>query len=649
MVAYPYDIKFTIGANSYGFMCVTPPQQTKSLNVTEIGGPDSVRLMMRGMSEQEANHLDFDPTKDTPFAMADFSGGLGQLEFDGQDDSAYWWGNVCTHVSGRAYLPPSTSSLALPSGTTALTGVYTYITPANTRWDFAWAGVYLWRRDASNSTNMWTLLYTAAQSITDFTVFNGNGLIAFAADTTTTDFVTVTTIADAPGFTNRDHAVFSSGNKPKFWITSRSTLFACVDSGKVYLTVDPTQDAWLGPIQTTVGGLNAPEVGDRSYPFVHAIAVNDYVFVFRTDAGYNIDADQNVSETFWQWKDKPSFENFKYIAAGAEFLFYSIGPEVYFYDPTSGANTPMRLARRDGFSIQSILGLSADNQYVYVLAQVRVPKLRNTSSVALLRGARVAGARWAFECLWEDTSLAGKSYTGLKAAPNGVGTRLYWGLVTGGAASTILMDIPADWDESTGSSFATTGDLFISITRANHPGFAKRHLWVSLEAEGTSVGGSKVAVAYSTDYGATFTSLGDTDTASGGILKLEYSNVHSRSIVLKFTLSGNGTATPVLRVFDHHQRVRFRYLQTVTVGVRVATNLQLLNGSNDTQRPITQLHADLDTIRQSEATILYEDFLGNSFNVSLDSLAYRPTRHESPTGKGEIEALLVANRADSGA
>ncbi len=651
MSSFPYDIRLTIGANKYGFMLVTPPGQTKQLNVTEVGAPNSTRIMMGQLTQGEADRLAFTPEQDTPFAMADFTGGLGQLEFDGNDETSYWWGSgVCTHVTGRTYLAPASSSLAMTGGSAALSGVYSYLHTDGNRWDFAWEGPRLWRRDASNKTNAWATVYTADATITDVTVFNGLAIVAVPSSTNASqDYVTISGITGAVTATARNHSVYSNGTKPKFWVASRNTLFALVDYGKVFYTVDPTQDSWLGPIQTTVGSITKPQVGDGSYAFVEGVAVNDYIFALRTDAGYNIDAEQNVTETFWQWKDKPSGENFKHVAVGGDLLLYSVGPEIYTYDPGTGTNLPLKLSRRDGFSIQSVLGLAADNQYAYVLASVRVPRLRSSTSIALLRGFRASGTRWAWECLWEDTNPGSKSYYRLAAVPNGVGTRLYWGLVSGGASSTYLMDIPADWDESTGSSFQTTGELYCSITRGGFPGFGKRHLWVSLEAEGTTVGGNKVAVAYSTDYGNTFTALGDTDTASGGILKLDYSDVHSRSIVLRFTLTSSaGTSTPILRVFDHHQRVRFRYLPAVNAGIRVANNLELLNGSREVSRGMVQLRADLETCRQSEAAILYEDFIGNSFYVSVDSLSYRPTRHESPTDKGELEALIAFNRADSG-
>ncbi len=59
-------------------------------------------------------------------------------------------------------------------------------------------------------------------------------------------------------------------------------------------------------------------------------------------------------------------------------------------------------------------------------------------------------------------------------------------------------------------------------------------------------------------------------------------------------------------------------------------------------------NTNLRTLRSSDATIAYEDYLGNSFNVSVDQLVFQPTRHESPRDNTELEAQVVLSRADSG-
>lgn len=648
-----YDVMFTIasGANagSYGFMLTTPKDATKQLSIKEVGGPNVERVR----TETEASYSDFNPEQDTPFASMYFMGGLGQLELDFADPSAYLWGSkVITHVPGKVFLAPPVTERTMASGTGIVTGWYHWQSAAGTPYTFAWAGTRLYRRP-DNTTDNWTLVYTASFAITDFVVFNGVGVICTPSSTTgTEDFFTQADPTAAATWTPtaRNHTPFSNGTKPKYVAASRGTLFAAVDYGKVYYTVDPTQDGWVGPLTVTVGSLTGNNVGDSSHAFAHLKAVNDYMFAFRLDAGYAIDSNQAISEVIWQWKDRPANTNFTFLAAGSDNLYFSVGKEVFSYDPTTGLVDDLGLTRMGSFSVETIVGLAADQQSVYVMLRGKVPAIRSATYYVLLRGWKTSG-RWAFENLWEEEDVGTIAYWNVAAVPSSVGTRVYLFRIDGsGNATSYSMDVPHNWDASTGTSFATSGVLYTSINRANFPDFSKRALWISMLTENTTSATFKVAVAYSLDNGATFTALGDTGAGGSGVLstKLDYSGVNGRSIVLRFTFTSDGTTkTPILRVFAHHQRVRFRYLEQVSAALRVDDFIEKNNGAGR-GRSVATLRADLRKLRQEEGDITYEDFLGNSFKVSFDKYEYRPSRHEQPHSRNELEAMVVCHRADSG-
>ena len=639
-------MKLTIsGGSSYGFMLSTPAGESKQLHVGEVSAaaPDRPDAGTEDLSQ-------FDSRADEARAQGSLEGGVGKLEARYQDDAlSYWWGSgVVTHTSGRTYLAPPVTTKSLTSGAASIAGFYTFYHSGGTRYDFCWEGPRLHRRDASNGTNAWTLVYTANVNITDFVVINGAGYIAVpsrldATAPANTDFYYQSDPTAAATWTPtaRAHAAFSDAlGKPRFFRQVRTTTFAIVDNRKVFYSVDPTTDAWVGPIDTSLDGNTSGGPGDTTYPFVSSLAVNDYLFVFKRDAAYNIDSQQEVTEAIWQWKQRPSTRNFAFIAAGGETLYYSTGNEVWAYDPNTGRNVPVGLSRQAGYSTQDILGVGADNQYVYILAKVRVPRIRSSASAALLRGVRVAASEWAFEVLWEDT--ASTAYSNLAAFPYGNGTRVYWAESDG--TDVKHMDVPADWDETTSGSFATGGTLYTSIWRTGFPNNYKRWLWLGLQVESADASNT-VAVAYSTDDGATWTTLG-TISASGAST-LAFSNVVAQSMALRFTWVCAGTATPVLRIYDLHGRVRTRYLPDVRLALRVASRIELNNRSQD-PRLVAQVAADLRTLRASDGTIAYEDYLGNSFNVSVDQLAFLPTRHEAPKDNTELEAHVVLSRADSG-
>lgn len=644
--AYPFDVKLSItGGSAYGFMLATPEGQSKQIKFTEAQGTEAQRLGTQDIATSQ----DFDPRIDTPYAQGDFSGGCGQLEFDFQDETSYWWSSgVVTHVGGKAYPAPPTTTLSLSGVTGALTNGRTYIDTSNNRYDFLWEGLNLWRRDAANQSNAWTKVYTASATIYDFTIVDSIGIITVPGLAGTTDFLYQSNILAAATWTptTANHTGFSDAlGKPAYVNTARGTTYAAVGTAgnnKVLYTVDPTVDGWLGPIDTTLTGNISGPPGDDTYPFTGTRAVGDFMFFMKKDAIYSIDSQQDVYQTIWQWKDKPSEHNFKYHATGGDLLLFNVGPEVYQYDPQTGITASLRLARKDGFSVKEILGLAADNQYVYILARVRVPTIRSADSVAVFRGVRQRGSAWSFEVLWEDTDLTNKTYGVLLAFPFGVGTRLYWGQNNASDTLTYVMDIPAEWDETTSASYQTSTTLWSSISRAGFHGFNKRHLYMNVNTGGYTAS-NYVTVSYTTDDGSNYSSLGAT---SANKTEFNFGNVYGSSIGFKFAFTGTSSTTAVLKNFDHHQRIRFKYLPAANVVVRIANKINLRNGSN-LNLTVDELWQNIVALRVTTAEITYTDYLGNSFPVTVDQIGLVPSMHQAITDY-EAEAVLLLTRADRG-
>lgn len=640
--AFPWDIKLSItGGSEYGFMLVTPEGQSKQIEFTEADGPEADRMNTKDI----ATTRDFSPRIDTPFSMSNFTGGVGQLEYDFNDENAYWWSSgAVTHVNGKVYPAPPASTLTLTGSTGNITCIRTWMDSSDVRYDFLVEGVNIWRRTTTDATTVWTKVYAADAAITDFRIMDSVGLICVPSLAGTTDFLYQSSLTAAATWTPTaaNHTPFSDAlGKPKYMHIVRGTCYAAVGSSKVFYTTDPTTDGWSGPIDTSLTGNISGPPGDDTYAYVGTNAVSDFIFVRKKDAIYSIDSQQDVLEVIWQWKDKPSEYNFKYAATGGDQFVYQVGPEVYVYDPQTGGNTPTGLARKSGFSVKEIIGLDADNQYLYVLARVRVPTIRSAESVALFRGVRSRGF-WSFEVLWEDTSLTNKTYGVLAAVPFGVGTRLYWGQNNASDTVTYVMDIPADWDESLGSSFTTAASLWTSINRSGFPGFQKRHLYFNTNGQNLSAT-NYYNVYYSTDLGTSFSLL---DAADADNTEANFANEHGLSIVFRYDFVSAGTVAPTLNNFDHHQRVRYKYLPAAKIAVRVGPRIEV-RSRGVSNREVHEIWDDIVTLRTSNADITYSDFLGNSFRVTVDLIGVKPTRHTNPT-EYEEEAVLLITRADRG-
>lgn len=641
--SFPYDVTFEANGVIYGFMLVTPSGESKQIQFTEAQAPESQRLSTKDIATTQ----DFDPRNDTPFSMSDLTGGVGQLEWDFNDDTGYWWSSgVVTHVAGRTYLPPAPAAVSLGASATGdITSMLTYLDVNQARWDYAWEGPRVWVRDASNGTNGWVNCYTASVDITDICVMDNVFLIAVPTLSGTTDFLyEPTPVSSSWAPTSVNHSAFSAaGGKPKFFEVVRGTCYAMVDKNKVFYTTDPLVDGWAGPIDTTLTGNISGPPGDDGYGFTGSNSVADFLFVKKQDAVYSIDSQQDVIEVLWQWKDRPSPYNFKFTSIGGDQFVYSVGTEVYVYDPQTGMSNSVGLSRKTGFSIKEIKGLACDNQYVYVLARVRVPVIRSAECMALLRGVKIRPGVMAFEVLWEDTDISSTSYANLFAFPQGIGTRLYWNRNDSGTTDMMILDLPAEWDESSNTSFATAGSLYTSVCRSGFPGFEKRFLYFNLNGSSLS-STNKITVKYTTDSGATYTTLGD---ATSTPYEANFSDVHGATAGLRFDFVSAGTVTPIMLNFDHHMRVRFKYLPTIALSIRIGKGIELRN-SGKSNKFVWELWDDLKTLRTSNYEITYKDFLGNEFPVTIDIIGVKPTRHEKPL-EYEEEAAMVLTRADRGA
>lgn len=639
--AFPFDVKFTVGSDEYGFMLVSPKGQSKQLVIQEVGGPDAQRVSNSAI----ATHQDYPPAVDTPFAMGDFAGGAGQLYYEEGDDTAYLWSTgIVTHTNGKAYLAPVETARTLTNGTGAVTSWETYVTSAGVRYDFAVEGTRLWRRNASTDS-AWAIVYTASTDITDFKVIDGKGLIAVPGSSDPTDFRMQSDVTAAATWTptSMEHSVFSTSlGKPRYFYNIRGTTYALVGTKKVFYSADPSADGWIGPINTSLAGNSTGSAGDSTYQYTGVISVGDFIFVMRNDVIYSIDASQNVIEVIWEWKDRPSDNNFKYYASGSDKFIFSVANEVFMYEPQTGVTRPMLLSRRSGFSTKEILGVGADNQFVYVLAKLTVPTISANDRVALMRCYR-GQLGWNVEVLWEDTSLTNKTYGNMFVVPDGFKTRVYWALDNSTGDSTVYqISLPAEWDESRTSGYRTSATLYTSLCRSGFPGFNKRHLYLNAEIDNVS-GTVYITPSYSLDKGATYTAL---NQATTGQYESSYIDKYSKEIGLAFAFTGVTGTSPVLRNFDHHQRIRFKYLQSLQAVIRIAKNIELRNRSVQSLTPDV-LFGWIQTLRQTNGRIKYDDFLGNSFDVSIDSISVNPTRHES-IAEYEEAATIIFTRADRG-
>lgn len=642
-LSYPFDVKFTMdGEDPIGFMLSVPQEQTKSLIMQESDPP----RFDRDLDEFSEIFRTSNPRNDTPFVCNDFSGGVGQLHYDEGDPSKYWWSSgVITHVKGKAYPAPPVTTLTMGSETGFPGKIYsTFVTGTSDRYDFISVGRKLFRRPSDDNTTAWTEVWdSGAASIDGLYQFN-NSLFIFGTFGGTTDFYVQEDITEAATWTptSKSHTI-SSQNRSQdgssvgktFYIRTASESAA---SGNViYFSTTPETDAWTGPI--VVG----PNLG--GYANYRLAIVNNFLFVMNDFAIYSIDPDQEVTEVIWQFKNNPNPDNFKHNTPYNSELIFNVRNEVYSYNPISGETFKLGLSNKDGFSVKEIKGLASDQNFLYILAVVSVPDIRSNDSNVLFAAHQKDG-EWVFEVLWEDEDDDDYEFEHLTASmdANLPVTRLYWTAYDGvNTTKTYIQEIPHKWDYSDGVEWDTSSELFTSITKSRFPGFSKRQTFIdgnflNLDANNT------IAIAYKTSYEDSYTTI---STADDDHLTINYDNVFGHILALRFTFTSDGTTCPVLLDTTSHQRIRFLYLPYITLSIKVSSNTPLRDNNPD-QRLVWEVWQDLLTLRSFEGEILYEDFFGNQFPVTIDILSANTTKNDS-VEMVELEAVLVITRMDKGA
>lgn len=643
MSSYPYDVKFTIdpgGENlEYGFMLLTPNNATKQLVSTEA--PPSTMGRGEGADVLRAS---YEPSYAQSVAQIDWSGGMGQPELDTGEENMYSVGvGVVTHTLGKVY--PALDSVGVLSVGSAgpIRGIRSYVSNTGTRMDFLWAGSGLFRRDPGGLGN-WSLIYNAPSQITDFVIFNGVGVVAIGdSNSASDDFITLTSPFGTPTPTVRNHSAFTATEKPYYWQVVRNTLYALVNQNKVFMTVDPTQDSWVGPISITVGSITSPGAGDSTFRFTSSVSLNDYLLVFKENAGYGIDSEQNVVEVIWQFASRPSPDNFRWVVPGGEYCFYTAANDVWVYDPRSGANFPIGISRMHSVSVSRLLGLSSDSQHVYTLAELSPRHIDGVTYVGLIRSTRVSGLRYAHELIWASDTLQSVDVYGVWTLPrDSTSNSVYVCFRSGSDSTMLLFHYPTSWDESGVPGQRINGRLYTSEITSKLPTFVKRYLWLGVSAEGAS-STSYIDVDIRIDNGP-WVYVGRVDS-SYKIFTL--SNLIGRVAQLRFSFFPSATSCPVLRAWDLHARPRYRYLPVKELYVRVADNIELNNGTRDS-RSMEEIFSQLRELRTSEKKILYEDFTGESFLCSIDKLNFQPSLHEVPDSNIEMVAVLSVARSDEG-
>lgn len=640
-LSWPYDVKFTTDTGAvYGFMLSQDKYGKKQLTVEESDPPN----LLRDIDQFSEVFRQSNPRNDTPYVVTDLSNGVGQLWLDDGESTKYWWSNgLITHVKGKVFPAP-------PIGTDVATISYNsnaskVIRAKTGDYDFVVLTDRIYRRPSYDDTTDWTLVYTAPGTITDIYAYSG-GLIIAAPYTSsaTIDFYIQSNPAAAATWspTSYNHTVYTSTIKPYYFTEIGNTIYASYNNS-IYYTTDITADAWVGPI--TAG----------PYAVNKLTTLNNFLFAMNPYGIYSVDSQQNVEEVVWQFKE-PKVSGFG--GAGAfdkfaqfnQFLAFNVKNEVYTYNPFDSETRAIGLSMKDGFSVQNILGLTAGGSFLYILAKVNVPDIYDTDRIALFAGYINDRNEWVFEVLHEDTYTAHHGFSSTVDTETG-DLRIYLFSLASSILTTKTLTIPSRWDFTDGDSFRTESILYTSISKSNYPGLDKQQIYVDGNFINlTDTVFNVVHVYYSTDYANTYTLLdiadSSFDTGSHQHFLANYNNVIGETFNFKLKFWSDATTCPIMYDIASHQRIKFRYQPRFIMSIRIADELDLRD-RNKIKKKSWEIWDDLKTLRSTTSEILYEDFIGNQYNVTFELLRLTPSRSDNKDTQ-EMDATVIVTRKDKG-
>ncbi len=198
-------------------------------------------------------------------------------------------------------------------------------------------------------------------------------------------------------------------------------------------------------------------------------------------------------------------------------------------------------------------------------------------------------------------------------------------------------------------SYPTSGVYETSDFTGGLPFMYKAFRDVSLEVRGLSVAdGRQITVAYSTDQGANWVSIGTVTTDGKMLLTFSgtYRAIGAQQMRLKFTLTrgSTSTATPVLVRWSVSflNRPNPVYLYKVTVKLGEA-QLLLPDAGAYTREPLSVANR-LDFLRQAAAAVLpttFTDMWGNAYSVYISQISVTQNYLDSQNDERLVDVTMV--------
>lgn len=619
MSSSPYDIKITIDPDGtpteIGLMLVHPPKEGKQYVITEVDPPEK--------------HLDWIQT--------DFRGGMSGQKPQPSGTDQYWVGInfLADPASGHLFSGPDFEE-ASTVGTRNLT-VFGGCVHKDDSGDHY--GYMINNND----------LYKSNTAGTTFASTKDPGAVIPLSVASWGDYVLLA-IQGTEGYwytpdegANWTQSTLATGKYQDYFVSAGDILWGLNDPDELRWSTDPSNSGeWSGV--TYVGE-------DTNDQFLRGFFIAQMLIIVKTSGIYSVDDGGNVERIVTVKNIRGACSDYT-----SKIYFYDAQDTIWEYDLWQGILRDLNLSAAVYLN-PVIAGGNLGGGISWAAGKVFVSPSKVIYQWTQFRDQRGRLISEAWESLYNDTAglqaTRGAGWGGVVWAAHEllVGTRVSYPVYFGGSATATAMGYvraraEADLNDAANLTYTIVDSaIYSGIIDHDKPTTRKMYQYLTVDLGGDDL---NVQMAFSIDGATSLTPVGSAITTTGKTVIDFPAGTDGNFAVIRLTNDPSDNADYCeLKSWGIHATVQPHHRRLIKMAVRIADGVTDRLGGRHSQRGDT-LRTNLYSARTSGAKVQLEDYLGNTFNITiLPPFTEVPSRDEKKSAT-ECEIQFQAIEAGAG-
>lgn len=633
-VNLPADVVLTPddGSGPVHLMLADTQNAKKAWQMAEVPAPEGVRVTSQGAALQ-----DLPPEMAATVYRTDNFQGMGPniISVGGFN---YMSGSVQTSVSGKIIQPPYVEEISVTTGSEGILSLAVfneslYVADSQSKVFRSDDGVEFY--ETLDTTFTETVPATGLRTRHP----NISQLIAYGADTNVIGIMACLT-DELDGVTPIEY-YYSVTGSPTAWTqvtagTHTALNYMASAGGQLWGLINPNiLVTTTNPFDPDPVWTSSTLVGDTMHNFRGALAVSNFLLVFKEDSVWAVSAGGVVSKVITQFENTPGPDNFEAFSAGFNSnVYFTVDQEVWEYNPANGNTRSLGLYNLPDSQLDATAdvrqGITYDRDGIFSIHQTN---LGTTPGPSLIRTDFDAAGGYAHE-RWLLESPSGYQPQGAMMFTRcftnlGTGRHVFMALHDPSGNNTYLkigrVTVPRanDPTQDSTSEYSVTDAIYRSgWMHHNFPAQFKDYTEILLDLKGLKAipPTSNVSVYYylDGDLSTRYTLRENLD--NDGLVSLEFaSGITARSFLLELVLHGDDSSTtPQVLSWNVKAAVKFDFREVFTLVIRVGDRIAMRSkrrsplSAKGLRQRIRQLRA------ANNIKIRYQDYRGYDFtNVRI--------------------------------